>query len=211
MDLLVGFEADFWAWLVDFGGGGFVRRRSVCIRPADFPSDFFGGFFLYFVTKNPPEKSTKIFATAPLEIPKQARFKPRMLIGQEIVYSKARRQAEKILKEKDGTTKFIASLVEGRQKKTKNPQKIASVETAPELLASRDVIIPSQFQLFAIRSCRGFFTSGDSCRVPIVSSRTAKHVTCLKRHITPGTKPAHAGKYSGGINFCIDSETPVCS
>ena len=51
-------------------------------------------------------------ATAPQETPRHADFKPHRLIGQEIVHSKARRQAEIPIhiREKDGTTKFIASL-----------------------------------------------------------------------------------------------------
>ena len=44
--LLVGFEADFWAWLADFGG--VVRRRIFCFRLADFPADFFADFSLAF-------------------------------------------------------------------------------------------------------------------------------------------------------------------
>ena len=59
-------------------------------------------------------------ATTPLEIPRQASFKPHRLIGQEFAHSKARRQEEiytsNLIKEKDGTTKFIASL-EGRRSK----------------------------------------------------------------------------------------------
>ena len=48
-------------------------------------------------------------ATAPHEAPRQAGFKPHRLIGQEIAPSKANIH----IKEKDGTTKFIATL-EGR-------------------------------------------------------------------------------------------------
>ena len=43
MDLLVGFAADFWAWLADFGGGR--APADFCFRLADFLADFFGGFF----------------------------------------------------------------------------------------------------------------------------------------------------------------------
>ena len=141
-DLLVGFAADFWAWLADFGG--VVRRRIFCFRLADFRRIFSADFsFAFCDQKNPPQKSTATWrsfgrfstvgwtpdrpganskfstgtlpdsgtrfvsplllprlrnswsmATAPLEIPKQAGFKPHRLTGQEIVHSKARRQAE---------------------------------------------------------------------------------------------------------------------
>ena len=52
-DLLVGFMADFWAWLADFGGT--VRWRIFCFRLADFPADLFGGFFFGILR---PKKST---------------------------------------------------------------------------------------------------------------------------------------------------------
>ena len=68
----------------------------------------------------------------PLEIPRQASFKPHRLLGQEIVQSKARRQAEIYIKEKDGTTKFIASL-EGKRlnsKKEKSPKFVSAEMTA---------------------------------------------------------------------------------
>ena len=42
----------------------------------------------------PPLRNSWSMATAPLEIPRQAGFKPHRLIGQEIAHSKARRQAE---------------------------------------------------------------------------------------------------------------------
>ena len=62
-------------------------------------------------------------ATAPLEIPRLAGFKPHRLIGQEIAHSKARRQADNIyIKDKDGTEKFIAGLGKAIKikKKTEN-------------------------------------------------------------------------------------------
>ena len=52
-DLLVSFAADFWAWLADFGG--VARWRIFCFRLADFPADFFGGFFFCILR---PKKST---------------------------------------------------------------------------------------------------------------------------------------------------------
>ena len=56
-------------------------------------------------------------AAAPVKIPRQAGFKPHKLTGQEIAHSKARKAGRNIhIKDKNGTTKFIASL-EGRRLK----------------------------------------------------------------------------------------------
>ena len=46
----------FCAWLADFGG--FVRRWIFCFRLADFPADFFGGFF--FCVLRPKKSTAKI-------------------------------------------------------------------------------------------------------------------------------------------------------
>ena len=71
-------------------------------------------------------------ATAPLEIPRQAGFKPHKLIGQEIAHSKARRQAElKISKERMAPLNSLQVWKEGDYiKKLRNPLKIVSAEMA---------------------------------------------------------------------------------
>ena len=69
-------------------------------------------------------------ATAPLEILRQASFKPHRLTGQEIAHSKARRQAE-IYTSKTRMAPPINCKFGGKAikiKKSKNPPKIVSAE-----------------------------------------------------------------------------------
>ena len=71
-------------------------------------------------------------ATAPLEIPGQAGFKPHKLIGQEFAHSKARRQAE-IHTSKEGMAPPNSLQVwrEGdSNQKLENSQKTVSAEMA---------------------------------------------------------------------------------
>ena len=78
-DLLVGNAADFWAWLVDFGG--VMRWRIFCFRLPDFTVDFFGRFFFSFCdSKNPPKKSTT-FMVALWKV-FHSRLKPRPAVEQ---------------------------------------------------------------------------------------------------------------------------------
>ena len=61
-------------------------------------------------------------ATAPQETQRKAGSKPHKLIGKEMTYSKARRQAEVYTQDQDGNSKLIARSEE-RRFKSRNQKK----------------------------------------------------------------------------------------